>query len=209
MCVGVVCVSGVSEEKESTTLNADHVAQRLVKEMGFSEDQAVKAAGGEVGSALLALIDADKLHISTADPLLVLVIDPNNPLSADYANAGNYGLPAGSPGAIPWPGGAAPAPGAPLPAGVAMAPPRALSNFIANAPGVQDLSPGSGLFHIPNLEMLHNLPGLLQSQPQFERIGPRNAARLGIPVQPPLVSFLTFDRIGGPANLYRNFEQSA
>jgi hypothetical protein len=44
------------------------------------------------------------LQFSEEDPLLLIVPDYNDPNAILYINNGNYGLAAGQPGFLPWPG---------------------------------------------------------------------------------------------------------
>jgi hypothetical protein len=63
------------------------------------------AQGGQ-GAAARVLRDmiASNYPVSEDDPLLVLAFDSADANALAYWNNGNYGLPAGAPGALPWPG---------------------------------------------------------------------------------------------------------
>ena len=105
--------------------------------------------------------------ISESDPLIIICADLTDPASVSYFNKGNYGLPAGTPGGLLWPGGGPPA-ADPLLAGMAMKPPAALDRFLAKLDGVRELSLGINIvFNVKDMRVLHKLPPLLISEPQF------------------------------------------
>ena len=183
-------------------------SRRLIKEMKFPEQLAESAAEQGIATSLLRLVD-EKFEISESDLLLILVVDISDNDSIHYANNGNYGLPAGAVGSLPWPGGAPPVAGAPMPAGVAAIPPFALGKFIAAAPNLVDLSNGGyNVFFVRDTESLHDIPGLICAEPQFRRIGPAIANTFGVAPQPALVRFFTLESIRGPPREYRNFNQT-
>ena len=106
-------------------------------------------------------------------------------------------------------GGGPPVRGQALPAGVDAPPPRALSSFLAVAPGLRDVSAGTGtVFHVDNLEYLTNVSSLLGTSLQFRRIGPGVAALLMIPVEHQLVRFILLDKMTGPPREYINFNRA-
>jgi hypothetical protein len=88
----------------------------LIMKMEFSEELAVTVAEQGIDQSLLRL-KAKICQFSDSDPLLVLVMDISDDNSVRYVNTGNYGLPPGVLGSLPWPGGAPAAAGA-APAGV-------------------------------------------------------------------------------------------
>lgn len=190
-----------SEEKELWKV--------LVEEWSFHEDLARKFDQNGVAKVLIQL-EKEGFKISEGDPLLIAVVDHNNPDSVGYANAGNYGVTAGDPGHLAWPGGVAPAVGAPLPPGVSTAPPNALAAFLREMPDVVDKSGGlRGLvFYVPNMGRLHEMSPRFGASQQFRRVGPTMAGALGIPVQPPLVDFYTLDQMRAAPYIYPNFNQS-
>ena len=184
--------------------------QVLRDDWDFDEDLARTCQETGVAKALIKL-DAEGFKISEGDPLLFVVYDASDTNAVGYVNSGNYGLAAGQPGGIPWPGGAAPAVGAPLPAGVAAAPPNALASFLRGLPDIVDKSDGNmGLvFYVPNLGLLHEMPPRLQQEDQFIRKGPVVAGLMGIPVENALVSFYTLDGMRKPPHAYPHFNQTA
>mmetsp|Transcript_32404 Transcript_32404/g.50474 ORF Transcript_32404/g.50474 Transcript_32404/m.50474 type:complete len:222 (-) Transcript_32404:282-947(-) len=196
------------DDKSEDGLRSD-VRSRLVKEMQFPEDLAEVCERIGTGCHLLRLLD-EGFTMSERDPLLFLVPDLHNEESLHYFNNGNFGLPPGSPGSLPWPGGVPPAAHDPLPAGVVQRPPFALGRFISSQPGVQDLSHGSMLlFYVENLEFLFWLSSRIQDQRQFRRIGPQVAADFGVAAHEPLIRAYTLDRLRGPSMLYPNFAHTA
>lgn len=209
------------EEKEGgvnskATSKATDLWRILVEDWGFPEDLARTCDSNGTAKSLIEL-ESSGFVISEGDPLLLVVVDMNNPASVGYANAGNYGIPAGTPGYLAWPGGVAPVAGAalPIPNGVAQAPPNALASCLRGMPAVEDKSGGNGLlFFLPSMTRLHDMPSLLQAHPQFRRIGPifaaavAAAAGVGGPPPPgedPLVQFYTLDRMRGAPGGYSKF----
>ena len=169
----------------------------LEEQIGFQPDLADLAARGNVADELFRLASKN-FKISEGDPLIVLIIDPNNPASAAFANCGNYGLPAGAGGVLAWPGGVAPVPGA-GPVGGVWPPPNALGNFIRAQPGINDVSTGGIVFYARDLTALEGLNRALIANPQFRRLGVAGAAlAVGGAVEPPLVRFVLLDKMAGP-----------
>ena len=117
-------------------------AERLVQEMNFPSELADLMSRSGVSQHLLRLKDTG-FTVSESDPLLIIAVDVANPASISYFNNGNYGLPRGVPGGLPWPGGAPPAAEDPLPVGMATKSPVALGKFIAALDGVVELSLGA------------------------------------------------------------------
>jgi hypothetical protein len=183
----------------------------LVEDWSFPEELARQFQDCGAAGWLIELA-AGGFEISEGDPLLVGVVNVADADSVAYASQGNYGLAAGSPGHLPWPGGAAPALGAPLPAGVAAAPPHALASFIRSMPGVVDKADGvSGLvFYVENNCRLHEIPLRLQGTNQFRRLGPQVSGFFGAAVDhPELVRFYTLDRMNWPPQAYPSFTKTA
>jgi hypothetical protein len=183
--------------------------QVLAEDWGFGEELARQFDACGVARSLIELA-ASGFKISDEDPLLVGIVDVADPDSVGYANAGNYGIAAGSPGRLAWPGGGAPpAAGAPLPRGVAAAPPHALGNFLRAMPGVVDKSGGSNrlVFHVENNERLHEIHPRIMKADQFRRVGPAVAPLLAPPIapQPELVRFYTIERLNGAPLHYPAF----
>ena len=88
-------------------------------------------------------------------------------------------------------------------------PPRALTSFISRAPGIRDISGGTGtIFYAENLEMLTNLSSLVGNSVQFSRVGPGMAARLNIAPEPPLMRFIMLDKMVGPPRDYIDFNRA-
>jgi hypothetical protein len=143
---------------------------------------------------------------SEEDPLLILVVDVNNPASVAYAQSGNYGLAQNHPAALNWPGGQPPAQ---LVHGVAALPPGALGKFIANVPGVVDKSGGNNcVFYLPNNRVLRDVCRAGRGHVQFRMYGPANMPAVNQPVvqedECP-VKFYTLSRLDGepqPCDVY-------
>jgi hypothetical protein len=185
----------------------------LVEDWGFSDELALRFQACGAARRLIELA-AGGFQISEGDPLLVGVVDAADADSAAYASQGNYGLAAGRPGCLAWPGGAAPALGAPLPAGVAAAHPHALASFIRSMPGVVDKAgdgaAGGLVFHVENNCRLHEIPLRLQGTAQFCRLGPYMSGLVGAAAEhPELVRFYTLDRMNWPPQAYPGFTKTA
>jgi hypothetical protein len=189
--------------------------QVLVEDWGFGEELARQFDACSAAWALIELAASTSgFQVSDEAPLLVGIVDAADPDSAGYADAGNYGIAAGSPGRLEWPGGGGPPPAAgalPLPEGVAAAPPRALWNYLRAMPGVVDAS-GDGsralVFHVENLERLHEIQHRMMKVRQFRRMGPIFAAEACAPPVAPqreLVRFYTIERLNGPPHYYAGF----
>ncbi len=183
----------------------DCPSSRLVDEMKFEPEMAEEFYRSGAADHLLRLKDTG-FKISESDPLVIIAADPTDPASISYFNNGNYGLPAGTSGGLPWPGGAPPAAAGPPPAGMAMKPPAAFGRFLATADGVWEMSLGSNiLFYVKDMGVLHTLPPKVISQAQFRRVGPVMAGVGGHPPQDNLVRVYTMDTMTGPAHLYPCF----
>jgi hypothetical protein len=185
----------------------------LAEDWGFSDELARRFQACGAARRLIELA-AGGLEVSEGDPLLVGVVDVADADSVAYASQGNYGLAAGRPGSLAWPGGAAPALGAPLPDGAAAAPPRALAGFIRSMRGVVDKAgdgaAGGLVFHVENLSRLHEIHVRLQGTDQFCRLGPYVSGLFGPAVdQPELVLFYAFDRMNGPPQPLVSFAKTA
>ena len=155
----------------------------------------------------LIQLKASGFKISEEDPLIHAVIDVGDANAVAFYNGGNYALPVGAAGALPWPGGGAPPLfGGALPAGVAALPPSALGRFISTLPGVVNKS-GTALtlFYFVNTEAVHSASFEIKAQPQFCRWSVITAARLGLPPSPSPVSFLQLERMDGVPQLLRGF----
>jgi hypothetical protein len=169
----------------------------LTDNIGFQPDLADLAARGNAADELFQLARKN-FKISEGDPLIVLIIDPNDPASAAFANCGNYGLPAGAGGVLAWPGGVAPVPGA-GPVGGVWPPQNALGNMIRAQPGINDVSTGGIVFYARDLTALEGLNRALTGYAQFRRLGVAGAAlAVGGAVEPPLVRFVLLDKMTGP-----------
>ncbi len=168
--------------------------------MNFPSELADHMSRSGVSHHLLRLKDMG-FTVSESDPLLIIALDVANPASISYFNGGNYGLPQGVPGGLPWPGGAPP------PAeGMVAKPPVALGKFLTASDGVLELSLGANfVFHVKDSEVLTHLSNRVRSAPQFCRIGPIFATRLGIPQEDQLVRFFTLDKMSGPPRAYFGF----
>lgn len=83
---------------------------RLVRELGFTENEADRAVRSGAGPFVLELRDKGEA-LSEDDPVLFIAPDASDTIYLHYFNNGNYGLPPAVPGALPWPGGGPPAPG--------------------------------------------------------------------------------------------------
>jgi hypothetical protein len=185
----------------------------LAEDWGFSDELARQFQACGAARRLIELA-AGGLEVSEGDPLLVGVVDVADADSAAYASQGNYGLGAGRPGSLAWPGGAAPALGAPLPAGAAAAPPRALASFIRSMPGVVDKAgdgaAGGLVLHVESLSRLHEIHVRLQGTAQFCRLGPYVSGLVGAAAEhPELVLFYALDRMNGPPQPLPNFTKTA
>ena len=111
---------GTSEGSYASSQSQHHLlAERLCNEMAFEPTLAASYTESGLAARLLSLKDAG-FCIGEGDPLLLVGVDTNSADSRAFFDGGNYALPMGSPGYLPWPGGApvAFAAGA-LPAGVA------------------------------------------------------------------------------------------
>ena len=173
--------------------------------MKFEPELAKEFSQNGAAAHILRLKDSDFI-ISESDPLIIISADLSDPASVSYVNNGNYGLPVGTPGGLVWPGGVPPAAADPLPAGMAMKPPAALGRFLATLDGVRELSLGSNIvFYVKDMGVLHRLPPMLISAPQFRRIGPVMAALTGNEPEDDLVRVYTLDKMTGPAQLYPHF----
>jgi hypothetical protein len=179
----------------------------LVEDWNFPEELARQFQACGIARCLIKLAESG-FEITEGDPLLVGVVDVDNPESLAYASRGNYGLSPGTPGHRAWPGGSPPEAGAPLPAGAVAAPPRALASFLRSMPGVFDKA-GDGaagmVFHVENLGRLHEIPPRLQGTHQFARLGPWVAENIGSGAveQAELVRFYTLDSMKSPPGAYR------
>ena len=189
-----------------STYEADvRLYKRLMEEMAFEPEMAEEFCKSGAAAHILKLKDSGFV-ISESDPLIIISADPADPASVSYFNNGNYGLPAGTPGGLVWPGGVPPAAADPLPAGMAMKPPAALGRFLAKLDGVRELSLGSNIvFYVKDMGVLHTLPPLLIREPQFRRIGPVMSALTGNAAEDDLVRVYTLDKMSGPAQLYPHF----
>ena len=144
--------------------------------------------------------------ISEGDPLLLIECDVTDPAAVGYFENGSFGLPPGSPGHLPWPGGLPLGAGAALVPGVAAGPPHALGTFIAAQGGVEEKSQGGmTLFYVRNLTILSNVIAAVKSQDQFRRKGPVLAGALRVVVEPPLLQFTLLTSMNGPPQNWTNF----
>mmetsp|Transcript_95518 Transcript_95518/g.116988 ORF Transcript_95518/g.116988 Transcript_95518/m.116988 type:complete len:204 (+) Transcript_95518:53-664(+) len=173
--------------------------QRLKLEFQFPPDLAVLFSACDTGMDLLTAKDEGTLKISDDDPLLLIAFDMADDNALRYVQGGNFNLPVGVPGALQWPGGGPPPPGAAMPHGVAAGLPNALGAFVAMQPGVNERSNGHyTLFYVQNQERVNDLCKAVQRETQFRRHGPMIAARLGLIEEPPLVTAVTLNSITGP-----------
>jgi hypothetical protein len=181
----------------------------LQHEFEFPFEMAQQLANCPVGTgARLLTLKREGFEPTEEDPLLVVVIDPNNASSVAFANTGNYGLPAGAPGLVPWPGGAAPVHGGVLPVGVVAAPPSALGRFISQQPRVTDKSAGGfTLFHLVNNGAVHELGAEIRLQPQFKRVSTATGLLLNVQPAPALVRVVQLDRMDGPPQPLAHFAE--
>ena len=200
------CIPGNGGLSEDCGLpENDSPRSRLVEEMKFEPEMAEDFCRSGAARHLLRLKDTG-FEISESDPLVIIAADPTDPASISYFNNGNYGLPAGTSGGLPWPGGVAPTAADPLPAGMAMKPPAAFGRFLATADGVRELSLGSNIvFYVKDMGVLHTLPPKVITEAQFRRVGPVMAGIGGHPPQDNLVRVYTLDKMTGPAQLYPCF----
>lgn len=83
---------------------------RLITELGFSENDADRLTWSELGTLLLDLKD-EGVTWTEEDPLLLIALENSDTTSLHYYHHGNFGLPANTPGSLPWPSGGPPAPG--------------------------------------------------------------------------------------------------
>ena len=140
-------VANVTPEEDESAGDEDSKQKELwrilVEEWGWTEHLARSCEKNGFARDLLDL-EASGFKISEDDPLLLVNVDNSNPDSVGYANGGNYGINANTPGHLAWPGGGnAPVVGAALPPGVDHAPPNALAAFLRGMPDVEDKSGGN------------------------------------------------------------------
>ena len=179
--------------------DVEAIQRRLKFEFQFPEDLAVLYSTCGTGMDLLTAKDERNLKISDDDPLLLIAFDVADDNAVRYFQGGNFNLPVGVPGALPWPGGGPPALGAAMPHGVAAGLPNALGSFVAMQPGVCERSGGHyTLFCVSSQEKVNDLCAAVQKQQQFRRYGQIVSAALGRPAEPPLVTALTLNSIAGP-----------
>ena len=151
-------------------------------------------------------LKASGFEISEEDPLIHAVINVDDANAVAFYNGGNYALPVGAPGLLPWPGGVVPPHGAALPAGVVALPPCALGRFISTLPGAVNKSGVAlTLFHFTNNEAVHYAGVQIRAQPQFRRLSAITAAAFGQPPSPSPVSFLQLERMDGVPQLLHGF----
>eukprot|EP01031_Cornospumella_fuschlensis_P025712 gene25712-31051_t len=128
-----------SEDDEQSELTLEEF---LIEFPGYSEPmgRCLVRCPFKTGQKLMEL-KASGFKMSEEDPLVHVIIDVGNADAVAFYNGGNYTLPAGALGALPWPGnGVPPQPGAALPAGVVALPPAALGRFISTLTGVVNKS---------------------------------------------------------------------
>jgi hypothetical protein len=167
---------------------SDTYWKTLVNEWGIKEDIAKSLDRSGTAKALIEL-KASGFQISEGDPLLLFVVDHDNPDSVGYANFGNYGVRHTDPGYLAMPD---------PPAAPAVPGPNALARFICSMPGIVDKSHGGPLFYAEDMGRLFYLQLRLVEEPQFVRVGPGVASRFHLAVHPPLVHFYTLDNMSGP-----------
>lgn len=190
---------------------ANTMSLRLQKEMQFDVETADIFSRCGIAKSLFTLKEQG-FQISEEDPLLLVGVDPNTAAARDYFDSGNYGLPAASPGHLPWPGGAAvvAAAAVAMPAGVAAGRPYAFGRFLASFPNVVDLSDGlMNAFSVSNPEVLYDLGLAVQQTVQFRRLGPTMAGMLpGRVAEDGLLRIVTLDSFRGPPRRHRGFNRT-
>ena len=136
---------------------------------------------------------------------MVILPNAHDASTVAYFNGGNYNLPVGVAGHLPWPGGASPIPGAALPAGLTTMP-NALGAFISTLPNISDRSAGTRqLFRATSFAAIVGAAEAVKATSQFRRLGPVIAGILGVPPQPSLVRVLYFTSISSLPEEFPNF----
>lgn len=142
----------------------------------------------EICAALLQM-KKEGFEISERGPLLIVAPNINDAHSILYFQGGNYTIPPGAPGYV-----------------VPPATFQSLAAFITQQYGVTERTNGAGyVYFVDNLANLTLISEHLRFSSQFSRVGAASAARFGVPVEPPYVTFLLLASMNGPPQAYASF----